>query len=128
MAEDLISRTRHELEARIAELESAVQELPRLKAALEALTDGKPAQSRRRSVRPSSDGSTRARQRRPRGANRAAVLKVIHERPGVSVGEVANLVAKKGVKKNVVYVTISKLSRDGVIAKSPTGELTAPSA
>jgi DNA-binding IscR family transcriptional regulator len=43
---------------------------------------------------------------------------VIGERPGVSVGEVANVVAREGVKKNVVYTTVNKLVKDGLISKS----------
>ena len=48
---------------------------------------------------------------RPRGANREAILAVIRSRPGVSVGEVANVVAKDGLAKNTTYVTISKLAK-----------------
>jgi hypothetical protein len=117
VTEDLITRTKRELHERIASLESALEELPRLKRALAAL-DGDPAPPRRaasRSARP-RDGRSSGR-RRPRGANRDAILAVIRERPGVSVGEVANVVAKEGVKKNVVYTTVNKLTKDGLITK-----------
>jgi hypothetical protein len=43
---------------------------------------------------------------------------VIRDRPGVSVGEVANVVSKEGVKKNVVYTTVNKLTKDGLIKKT----------
>jgi hypothetical protein len=43
---------------------------------------------------------------------------VVSSRPGVSVGEVANVVAGEGVKKNVVYTTVNKLVKDGLITKS----------
>ncbi len=115
--DDLITRTKRELHERIASLEAAVEELPRLKRALAAL-EGDAAPARR------SAGSARARdgrssgRRRPRGANRDAILAVIRERPGVSVGEVANVVAKEGVKKNVVYTTVNKLTKDGLIRKT----------
>jgi sugar-specific transcriptional regulator TrmB len=112
---DLISRTKRELQERIAELEAAVDELPRLKRALEAL-DGSPvpATPRRRA---------RSGRRRPRGANREAILAVIGSRPGVSVGEVANVVSKEGVKKNVVYTTVNKLTKDGLVKKAADGSL-----
>ena len=42
---------------------------------------------------------------------------MIRERPGVSVGEVANVVSKEGVKKNVVYTTVNKLAKDGLVVK-----------
>jgi Mn-dependent DtxR family transcriptional regulator len=51
---------------------------------------------------------------------------VIGERPGVSVGEVAAAVEKLGVKKSVVYTTVNKLARDGVISKDG-GSLTVAS-
>jgi hypothetical protein len=120
---DLISRTKRELQERIAQLEEAVEELPKLKRALEALSDDAPASSaaghRSRGSSPSSrpDGRSRGR-RRPRGANRDAILTVVRERPGVSVGEVANVVAREGVKKNVVYTTVNKLVKDGRITKT----------
>lgn len=120
---DLITRTKRELQERIEQLESAVEELPRLKAALAALEDdgsrarrGGGGGGRGRARRGGGDGRSSGR-RRPRGANRDAILGVIGERPGVSVGEVANVVAREGVKKNVVYTTVNKLVKDGLIAK-----------
>jgi hypothetical protein len=108
---DLISRTKRELQERIAELEAAVDELPRLKGALAAL-EGDAGQPRRATAsRPSG-------RRRPRGANRDAILSVIRSRPGVSVGEVASVVSREGVKKNVVYTTVNKLTKDGLISKT----------
>jgi hypothetical protein len=123
VTDDLISRTKRELQERIASLEAAVEELPRLKSALAAL-EGDVAPARRSRGRRGAGGAGGARpdgrssgRRRPRGANRDAILGVIRERPGVSVGEVANVVAKEGVKKNVVYTTVNKLTKDGLITK-----------
>ena len=115
--DDLIGRTKRELRERIASLEAAVEELPRLKAALAAL-DGGASEPGRRAAAPVRrvDGRSSGR-RRPRGANREAILAVIGARPGVSVGEVANVVAREGVKKNVVYTTVNKLTKDGLITK-----------
>lgn len=116
---DLIGRTKRELQERIAELEAAVDELPRLKRALAALEgDATPA---RRTARRAAGSS--GRRRRPRGANREAIMAVISSRPGVSVGEVANVVSKEGVKKNVVYTTVNKLTKDGLVAKAADGSL-----
>jgi hypothetical protein len=115
--EDLVGRTKRELRERIASLEAAVEELPRLRAALAALEGGAaPASGGGRRRAKAVDGRSSGR-RRPRGANRDAILTVIGERPGVSVGEVANVVAKQGVKKNVVYTTVNKLTKDGLITK-----------
>jgi hypothetical protein len=117
LAEDLIARTRRELQQRIAELEAMTAELPRLKAALDALSDSETVPAGRGRGRSRTSPSGGSRQRRPRGANREAILAVIRERPGVSVGEVAAVVEKQGVKKNVTYTTVNKLAKDGVIAK-----------
>jgi hypothetical protein len=126
LADDLVERTRHELQQRIAELETLTAELPRLKAALAAL-GGEPEGPRQsRARRSSAAGNGRQRRRRPRGANRAAILALIGERPGVSVGEVAAAVEKQGVKKAVTYSTVNKLAKDGVISKDK-GSLTVTS-
>jgi hypothetical protein len=117
VTDDLITRTKRELHERIASLEAAVEELPRLKRALAAL-EGDAAPARRASAPARSRDGRSSGRRRPRGANRDAILAVIRERPGVSVGEVANVVAKEGVKKNVVYTTVNKLTKDGLIRKT----------
>ena len=117
---DLITRTKRELQERIDQLEAAVDELPRLKAALAALEDdagGGRDRGRGGSGGGSRSGARTSGRRRPRGANRDAILGVIRERPGVSVGVVAIVVAMEGVKKNVVYTTVNKLAKDGLIAK-----------
>jgi hypothetical protein len=115
---DLITRTKLELQERIEHLEAAVEELPKLKRALAAL-EGDDAAAPQRAARGRGRGRGRSGGgRRPRGANRDAILGVIRERPGVSVGEVANVVAREGVKKNVVYTTVNKLVKDGLVAKS----------
>jgi hypothetical protein len=122
LADDLVERTRHELEERIAELETMTAELPRLRAALIALGGPREAPRKRKSPpRVPRNGGTR--RRRPRGANRDAILKVIGDRPGASVGEVAAAVEKLGVKKNVAYATVNKLAKDGAVAKKD-GSLT----
>jgi hypothetical protein len=116
--DDLITRTKRELRDRIAELESIADELPRLKRALAALeSEAAPAAAPARR-REGGSGSPGRGRRRPRGANRDAILAVVSSRPGVSVGEVANVVAGEGVKKNVVYTTVNKLVKDGLITKS----------
>ena len=116
--DDLIGRTKRELRERIASLEAAVEELPRLKRALAALEGDAAPRAARAPASASSrvDGRSSGR-RRPRGANRDAILAVIRARPGGSVGEVANVVSKEGVKKNVVYTTVNKLTKDGLVTK-----------
>lgn len=115
MTEDLVDRTSRELRQRIAELEAATAELPKLRAALAALSDGNPApRGRQRTRQPSARGRG---QRRPRGANRAAILSVVEARSGLTVGEVASAVVDQGVSKSVTYTTVSQLIKQGQLTK-----------
>ena len=57
--------------------------------------------------------SAAARGRAPRGANRAAVLGVIGERPGVSARELA---AASGVGRGTLYALLRTLTEQGEIA------------
>jgi MarR family protein len=103
-------------------LEPAVRESELLAASLDAL-DGvraaepatpapKKATARRsrRSSRPGRPRTTPA----PRDANRAAVLAVLGERPGVSAGELA---AAGGVARPVLYALLKRLEEFGEVAK-----------
>ncbi len=77
----------------------------------------KPSAPRRRgsgSARRSNGG------RAPRGANRAAVLRVLADRPGVSVAELSSAAA---VAKPVLYNLLRTLEQRGEIAKEqlPSG-------
>lgn len=67
-------------------------------------------------------GATCVAKRAPRGANRAAVLRVLGERPGVSAAELA---AATGIKKPVVYALLSRLIEDTEATKAslPSGSL-----
>lgn len=56
--------------------------------------------------------------RAPRGANQAAILAIVEERPGVSVAEIASVTK---IAKPTVATTVSKLKRDGVLADEAGG-------
>lgn len=125
MAELLLDRVRTEIRARLAESEAAVREYERLQAALTALggalpiaamtalDDARPpasAPARRRQNRGARAGAARA----PRGANRAAVLRVAGERPGVSVAELSSAA---GVGKSVLYNLLRALEQCGELVR-----------
>ncbi len=59
-----------------------------------------------------------ANERAPRGANQAAILAVVEERPGVSVAEIASVTK---IAKPTVATTVSKLKREGVLADEAGG-------
>ena len=65
-------------------------------------------------ARDAEEGNGRA----PRGANQEAILKVVDERPGVSVAEIASVTK---IPKPTVATTVSKLKREGVLADEAGG-------
>src|SRR4051812_28595984 len=76
-----VESIRTDLQRRIAEIRPLVDELPRLEQALAALDPADHGSSAKRaSSRPSATQAPR--KRRPRGANREAILAVIKSRPG----------------------------------------------
>ena len=132
MTELLLPRLKQEIEARLAELRPLIAEIEQLEAAKAALlardeaptapaTRPKPARRARpagrarrsRAAAEQGDGG-----RAPRGANRDAILKVVEERPGVSVAEIASVTK---IAKPTVATTVSKLKREGVLADEAGG-------
>lgn len=138
MSELLLPRLKQEIQARLAELRPLVEEAEQLEAAKAALLARSdvpapaaqpPSPASRRSATRNGTGR-RARSRRgagsgdgggdraPRGANRDAILKLVEERPGVSVAEIASVTK---IAKPTVATTVSKLKRDGVLADEAGG-------
>ena len=119
MSEDLLSRIRAEIDARLAELRPRVQEITRLEAALAAL--GKEASSRRAAL-PKARVRPQPRRtpthRAPRGANRAAILEAVSARPGASAAELAKVT---GIKVTTVRTTLSSLVKAGAVEKDDIG-------
>jgi len=124
MAEQLLDRIHAQVRARVRELEPAVRESEQLEAALAAL-DGlavlgpvarasapaTAAPARRRQGTSPRRGRRPAR-RAPRGANRAAVLGVLGERPG-------ELSSAAGVARPVLYALLKTLEERGEVLKEP---------
>lgn len=134
MTELLLPRLKQEIEARLAELRPLIAEIEQLEAAKAALLAGgdapaaaartaKPAGRRARARRaaakaPAADAPKGDGERAPRGANRDAILKIVDERPGVSVAEIASVTK---IAKPTVATTVSKLKREGVLADEAGG-------
>jgi len=110
--EPLDRRILREIRARLKESREAVDEYERLQAMLRALDGGvdepRPATRRPRRAAPSTT------HRAPRGANREKALRVIGDRPGVTVAELASAT---GIAKNVVYSLTRALTRQGHIER-----------
>jgi hypothetical protein len=125
MPEPLLDQICSQIHARIRELEPVAREYARLDAALTALggapttSDAKPRPATKRGTtrgRPTigSPASRPKRSQRARGANRAAVLAVLAERPGVSASELSNA---SGVGRQVLYGLLKRLEDSGEIIK-----------
>lgn len=128
---ELLDRIRREIRERIDAGRAAVLEYERLEAALRALSDagsqathavtgrgqgsvGRRARSARAGKREAAGAAAAGRKRAPRGANRAAVLEVIAERPGVTARELA---AASRVTGGTLYALLRRLTVDGTVAK-----------
>src|SRR3954454_5202528 len=110
--ERLDRRILREVRARLKESRAAVEEYDRLQAALAALgTGGGDASTRTRPARASSSAPKR---RARRGANRDKALRVIADRPGVTVAELASAT---GIAKNVLYSLTRTLTQRGAIER-----------
>ncbi|MDW5597531.1 hypothetical protein VSS74_24490 [Conexibacter stalactiti] len=138
MTELLLPRLKQEIETRLAELRPLIAEIEQLEAAKAALLARAelptaipaPAPARRRATRNGSATRRRAAapsapkraegdgERAPRGANRDAIVKLVEERPGVSVAEIASVTK---IAKPTVATTVSKLKREGVFADEAGG-------
>jgi hypothetical protein len=130
---ELLDRIRREIRERIEAGRAAVLEYERLEAALRALSDagsqathavtgrgqgsvGRRARSARAGKREAAGAAAAApgRKRAPRGANRAAVLEVIAERPGVTARELA---AASRVTGGTLYALLRRLTVEGTVGK-----------
>jgi hypothetical protein len=131
---ELLDRIGREIRERIEAGCAAVLEYERLEAALRALSDagsqathavtgrgqgsvGRRARSARAGKREAAGAAAAAapgRKRAPRGANRAAVLEVIAERPGVTTRELA---AASRVTGGTLYALLRRLTVEGTVEK-----------
>jgi CRP-like cAMP-binding protein len=121
---DFVDRAVKDIDARLSELK---QEMSRLEAARSALTGtrrgpGRPPGSRTRTTRAraSSNGRRTRRSRGRRGGNTRAnqALKLVSDRPGITIPEIAN---SMGIEPNYLYRVLPKLASEGQIRKDGQG-------
>ena len=120
---DFLDEKRKEIQARLKELRPLVDEYHRLEAAERALsgvgtTASVPARSTRR--RSKSTGGGTGRRGRPKGSGTRAkeALKLIGDRPGVTIPELADAM---GIKQNYLYRVVPDLQSQGLVTKSGKG-------
>jgi hypothetical protein len=126
MADSLLDQIHSQIRDRARELRPAVFESERLTAALAALDSLGAAPPAKRQASPARVGKPRLRpsrpspsrpsspKRAPRGANRAAVLGVLAERPGVSVTELSTAA---DIARPVLYALLKTLEERGEVVK-----------
>jgi len=113
MAEELLDRVLREIRERRRAAQAAYEESRRLEQALAAL---EPAGRRGRSPAPAP--RRRSRERQPRaapGANREAIAALVSERPGVTVGEIAEAT---DITRSTVTTTLKRLVDAGEIERA----------
>jgi hypothetical protein len=127
---DFLDEKRKEIQERLKELRPLVDEFHRLEAAEQALSGvGAPASrgggssagssaSPRRTRR--SGGNGNGRRGRPRGSGTRAqeALKLVSERPGVTIPELAEAM---GIKQNYLYRVMPTLAEENRVVKSGRG-------
>ena len=125
---DFLDEKRSEIGARLKELKPLVEEYQRLEAAAAAL-DGVPQQngtasaSRRSPARASSSGRRTkgtGRRGRPKGSGTrgAEALRLVREKPGITIPEIAE---QMGIKQNYLYRVLPGLADDGLVRKEGRG-------
>jgi CRP-like cAMP-binding protein len=125
---DFLDEKRKEIQARLKELRPLVDEYHRLEAAEQALSGvggtatatAAPAAAPTRGRRRRSTASSNGRRGRPRGSGTRAAqaLKLVTERPGITIPELADAM---GIKQNYLYRVMPGLAEEGKVTKSGRG-------
>jgi hypothetical protein len=127
---DFLDEKRKEIQARLKELRPLVDEFHRLEAAERALSgvpNGASATSSapRRARRSTGSSGGRAargtgRRGRPKGSGTRAqeALKLVADRPGITIPELAE---SMGIKQNYLYRVMPTLAEEGRVTKSGRG-------
>ena len=122
---DVLDRVRGEIRQRLEQSRDAVREYEQLEAALAALegiraTSAAAPSAASAAAEPPARRSTPAkaprapRKRAARGANRAALLQAVAERPGASVGVLASA---SGIARPTLYALLATLTERGELVK-----------
>jgi hypothetical protein len=124
---DFLDEKRKEIQARLKELRPLVDEFHRLEAAERALSgvpngNGASTSATPRRTRRASGGGGRGtgRRGRPRGSGTRAqeALKLVSDRPGITIPELAEAM---GIKQNYLYRVMPTLAEEGRVTKSGRG-------
>src|ERR1700755_3241859 len=123
---DFLDEKRKEIQARLKELRPLVDEYTRLEAAERALSgvsngaSAAPRPTTGRRTRRGGGGGGTGRRGRPKGSGTRAqeALKLVSERPGITIPELADAM---GIKQNYLYRVMPGLAEEGRVVKSGRG-------
>jgi hypothetical protein len=122
---DFLDAKRKEIQDRLKELRPLVDEFNRLEAAERALAgmDSKPAAASTATAttttrRRRAAASTRRGRPRGTGTRATQALKLVGERPGITIPELADAM---GIKQNYLYRVMPGLANEGKVRKSGRG-------
>ena len=123
---DVSERARGSLEKRLRELEPFIKEHAQVREALDALARCGQAGAGRRGERGAARTNCPGKQRhpgapgRPRGTGGRAqeVLKLVHQRPGITLAELAK---RMKIQPNYLYRVLPHLVKDGKVTKREKG-------
>ena len=125
---DFLDEKRKEIDSRLKELKPQVEEYQRLEkaaAALDGVGSGSGTGSSRRRATRSSSGRRRSaggsgRRGRPRGSGKRAAeaRKLVGERPGITIPELADAM---GIQANYLYRVMPTLQKEGEVRKRGKG-------
>jgi hypothetical protein len=121
---DFLDEKRKEIQERLKELRPLVDEYNRLEAAERALSgvgnSGASAPTSTAAPRRARRGGGGGRRGRPRGTGTRAqeALKLVTERPGITIPEMAEAM---GIKQNYLYRVMPTLAGEGRVTKSGRG-------
>ncbi len=116
---DFLAEKRREIEARMKELQPAVQEYERLQQAADALA-GVGGNGRARQARGPRGTARRRGRGRPRGTGKRAqqALELVRARPGITIRELAD---SMGIHANYLYRVMPTLESEGNVVKRDRG-------
>lgn len=123
---DFLDEKLSEIRSRMKEIRPLVEEFQRLEAAERALSGAvstpgaKAPAAPRRATRRSSNGTGTGRRGRPKGSGTRSLeaLKLVEDRPGITIPEMAEAM---GIKQNYLYRVMPTLADEGKVTKSGRG-------
>jgi hypothetical protein len=117
---DSLDVIRRQVRDRMKELQPLVEEYRQLEKAIGALDaqQAQPTRNGRRGRRAGAASTASRGRRRGAGTRSAEALRLVTERPGITIPELAEAM---GIKQNYLYRVMPSLAEEGKVSKSGRG-------